>query len=274
MVTMDVAVKDNAYDYKNLSNYNDYIILMAYDQYSVAGDPGPISAQKWIEEALDWTAKQINPEKIILGVGGYGGYDWFKTVGGKDTIKAVTYTEANNKARVLNAVIDYNNDSYNLTYSYIEEQEGDDGEMKKIKHEVWFTDAATTFNILRFSDEYDMAGTALWRLGSEDTRMWNYYNTDLSNDGLKTHPFNFNLLSTIPIIQDNVGFDGEGEILDILYAPQVGKIKFEIDTTDQLIAEQEYLQLPSGYVIRKFAEDTTVGKGHKLILTFDDGPSD
>ncbi len=61
--------------------------------------------------------------------------------------------------------------------------------------------------------------------------------------------------------------------MDILFSPQPGKISFEIDTSEQLIAEQNYLQLPSGYVIRKFAEDTTVGKGHKLILTFDDGPS-
>ncbi len=72
---------------------------------------------------------------------------------------------------------------------------------------------------------------------------------------------------------NNVGFEGDGEVLDIIYSPQAGKIKLEIDSTDQLIAEQNYVQLPSGYVIRKFAEDTTIGKGHKLILTFDDGPS-
>jgi peptidoglycan/xylan/chitin deacetylase (PgdA/CDA1 family) len=27
-----------------------------------------------------------------------------------------------------------------------------------------------------------------------------------------------------------------------------------------------------GYIIERFAEDTVQGKGHKLILTFDDGP--
>ena len=51
------------------------------------------------------------------------------------------------------------------------------------------------------------------------------------------------------------------------------KLILKLTATEQLIAEQNYVQLPSGYVIRKFAEDTTVGKGHKLILTFDDGPS-
>ena len=54
----------------------------------------------------------------------------------------------------------------------------------KKKHEVWFTDAATTFNILSFSDEFPTAGTALWRLGSEDQRMWKYYNRNLSNASL------------------------------------------------------------------------------------------
>ncbi len=268
-VTMDVEPKNNDYDYKKLSDYNDYVILMAYDQSNNSSGPGPISAQKWIEDAVDWTASKMDPEKIILGIGGFG-YDWAN--GKQDSV--YTYNQAINKAKVLGAKIIYDNDSYNLHYSYVSEQENEDGKIEKTTHEVWFVDAATTFNILRFSDEYATAGTVLWRLGSEDARMWNYYNMDLSNDALETHPFNFNLLSTIPIIPNNVGFDGEGEILDILYAPQEGKIKFEIDSTEQLISEQEYLQLPSGYVIRKFAEDTTIGKGHKLILTFDDGPSD
>ncbi len=268
-VTMDVAPKNNDYDYKKLSDYNDYVILMAYDQSNNESGPGPLSAQKWIEDALDWTASKMDPDKIILGLGGFG-YDWAN--GKQDS--AFTYNQAINKAKVLGAKIMYDNDSYNLHYNYVSVHQNEEGNFEKTTHEVWFTDAATAFNILRYSDEYATAGTALWRLGSEDTRMWNYYNMDLSNDALEKHPFNFNLLSTIPIIPDNVGFDGEGEMLDILYAPQEGKIKFEIDSTDQLIAEQDYLQLPSGYVIRKFAEDTTVGKGHKLILTFDDGPSD
>ena len=269
IITMDVEPKNNDYDYMKLSAYNDYIILMAYDQSNNSTGPGPISAQKWIEDAMDWTTSKIDPEKIILGIGGFG-YDW----AGDKITATYTYSQAINKAKELNAKIIYDNDSYNLHYSYVSEQEDEDGTIEKITHQVWFTDAATSFNILRFSDEYATAGTVLWRLGSEDARMWNYYNRDLSNDALEIHPFNYDTLSTIPIIPDNVGFVGEGELLDILYSPQEGKIKFEIDSTDQLISEQDYLQLPSGYVIRKFAEDTTVGKGHKIILTFDDGPSD
>jgi cellulose synthase/poly-beta-1,6-N-acetylglucosamine synthase-like glycosyltransferase/spore germination protein YaaH/peptidoglycan/xylan/chitin deacetylase (PgdA/CDA1 family) len=267
LVTMDVEPKNNDYDYTKLSNYNDYIILMAYDEYNGSTGPGPISSQKWIEDIVSWTSDKIDPSKIILGVAGFG-YSW---TDGKIDSLPLAYHDAINKAKAIKAQIMYDNDSYNLHYNYVTEDPEDSTD--KINHEVWFTDAATTFNILRFSDEFPTAGTVLWRLGSEDPRIWKFYSRSLSNESLQKNPFNFDSLKTIPIIQNNVGFVGEGEVLDILYSPQPGKINFEIDSSEQLIAEQNYIQLPSGYVIRKFAEDTTVGKGHKLILTFDDGPS-
>lgn len=266
LVTMDVEPKNNDYDYSKLSEYNDYIILMAYDQYNNSTGPGPISAQKWIEDAVSWTADRIDPSKIILGIAGYG-YTW---ADGKFE-STITYNDAINKAKTLNAGIIYDNESYNLHYDYITEDANDSTD--KIQHRVWFTDAATTFNILRFSDEFPTAGTALWRLGSEDQRMWKYYNRNLSNASLQKNPFDFDSLKTIPVLLNNVTFDGEGEVLDIIYSPQPGKINLEVDSSEKLISEQTYVQLPSGYVIRKFAEDPTVGKGHKLILTFDDGPS-
>ncbi|MDB5202031.1 MAG: glycosyltransferase [Ferruginibacter sp.] len=264
LVTMDVATRNDDYDYEKLAAYNDYVILMAYDQFNESSGAGPISSQKWIEDNLEWTAAKIDPAKIILGVAGYG-YDWSN--GKLDS--TYTYNSALNKARSLNADIRYDNDSYNLHFSYTA-----DGDGEKAEHEVWFTDAASTFNTLRFSDEFGTAGTALWRLGGEDSRIWKFYNRNLSNAALEKNPFDFNSLQTIPIIPNSVGFTGEGEVLSILYTPQEGKIAMEIDSAEQLIAEQSYLQLPSGYIIRKFAEDNTVGRGHKLILSFDDGPSD
>lgn len=267
LVTMDVSPKNEDYDYHKLSDYNDYIILMAYDEYNNSTNAGPISSQKWIEDAVMWTANRINPSKMILGIGGYG-YSWANGV----NEGAITYNNAINKAKSVGAYIIYDDDSYNLHFAYITEDIKDSTD--KTYHEVWFTDATTTYNILRFSDEFGIAGTVLWRLGSEDPRMWNYYNRNLSNDSLKKNPFNYDLLKVAPISENSVGFQGEGEVLDIIYSPTLGKISLEIDPKEQLIAEQKYLQLPSGYVIRKFAEDTTVGKGHKLILTFDDGPSE
>ncbi len=80
LVSMDVEPKNNDYDYAKLSEYNDYVVLMAYDQSNNSTGPGPISGQKWIEDAVSWTAERMDPAKIILGVGAFG-YDWANGTG-------------------------------------------------------------------------------------------------------------------------------------------------------------------------------------------------
>ena len=279
LVTQDVAPLDANYDFEKLSQYNDHVIIMAYDQHTQEGEPGPVSAQKWIEEALDDAAKKIPANKIILGIAGYG-YDWSVDANGmalvddstgKIIASAVTYSQALDKARLSKATVDFDNDNYNLHYTYSEEFKGE-----IINHVVWFTCAATTYNILRFADEYGTAGSALWVIGKEDERIWNFYNRSLSNEALQNNPFNYASLYTLPYdINQKPTAIGEGELLRIINSPQTGIAALEIDSTEQLITEQTYTQLPSGYVYEKFAEDTTditKDKGHKIILTFDDGP--
>ncbi|CAN5747979.1 glycosyltransferase [soil metagenome] len=269
LVSMDVQAKNEDYDFKELGKYNDYVILMAYDEFSDATGSGPISSQQWIEEQLDWMDDRIDASKIILGVAGYA-RDWIKEEEGK-RVDDITYAEAIDRAKLSNSVITFDNTSYNLHYSYNEPATDSSSETN---HAIWFTDAATTFNILRFSDDYKTAGTALWHLGGEDPRIWKFYARDLSTDALKMTPFDFNKLAVIPIDPfSKPTATGEGELLNILYSPVVGKIKIEVDSSEMLIAEQQYIQLPSGYVYEKFAEDKRpMGPGHKIILTFDDGP--
>ncbi len=269
VVSMDVLPNNEDFDYKQLGKYNDYMILMAYDQYSEVNKPGPICSQKWIEEQLDIMDNYMDPSKIILGVAGYG-RDWYTDGESNKFVNDITFSKAIDGARLAKAKINYDNDTFNLNYNYSEKNSEE-----VFNHSVWFTDAATTFNILRFADDYTTAGTALWRLGGEDPRIWHYYGRDLSTESLRKYPFNFSLLSTIPY-DPNVkpSHVGEGELLDILFTPQKGKIKLEIDKKELLISEQNYQNLPSGYIYEKFGEDETpIGPGHKIILTFDDGPN-
>jgi len=275
VVTMDVSPSNDDYDYSSLSAYNDYVILMAYDEYSDNTKAGPISSQKWIEQQLDKMDDKIDASRIILGVAGYA-RDWVNAEddNGIRKTKPVDfgYSKAINDAKIAGASIQFGNDSYNLHYSYIEKETDTSSEKK---HDVWFTDAATTFNILRFSDDYKTAGTALWRIGSEDPRIWNFYGRDLSMESLQKNPFDFTSFTVMPIdLNAKPTSTGQGELINILYSPQPGSSKIEVDSSEMLIAEQDYLQLPSGYIYEKFAEDKRpMGPGHKIILTFDDGPS-
>ena len=260
LVTQDVSPFNNDYDLSELSKYNDYICLMAYDQSSESSAPGPICHQKWIEAAVDQAAKKIPLKKLILALAGFG-YDWRLNDKGKvDSVTVVKYQDALTLARSYDGSIDFDNDSYNLHFSY-----GDD---KGTDHEVHFTDAATTFNTLRFAVEYGLSGVALWRLGSEDSRMWDFYDRDMSKDSIRRYDFsNFNNVKTL-VGNETVAYSGQGEVLDILGGPTSGKLRLEVDTSEYLISEEKYDTLPSKWVAKKYG---TLDK-KKLVLTFDDGP--
>lgn len=254
IVTQDIMAGNDDYNTAQLNQYNDYLFLMAYDQHYTSSVAGPVSDQRWIEKQLDKVAMQVPSDKIILCLAGYG-YDWRDG----NEAKTVTYQQALSDAREFHATVDFDNDSYNCSFQY--------KDADSLHHTVSFIDAAGTFNTMRFADEYGAAGVALWRLGSEDERMWKFYGRDLSNDAIAKNPFDFSQLTNIDITTEKPDYRGEGEILDVVNEPQKGIIDVQKDATENVIAEEEYEQLPTRYVIRKFGK-----VNNQVILTFDDGP--
>ena len=98
------------------------------------------------------------------------GYDWTE---GKPVGSTVSFDQIIATAQNAEAKIAFNDDTYNLNFSYEDNTNG-------TLHHVFFPDAATTFNIMRFGSEYHLAGFGLWRLGTEDNRIWRFYGKDMS----------------------------------------------------------------------------------------------
>ncbi len=252
LVTQNVS-PFSEFNYDYLDKDYDYVFLKAYDEHSNYTNSGSISSQKWIEERVDALAKYVAPSKIVVDLAAYG-YDWGKA---KDTVRPLSYQQALVTARESDAVVDFDNDTYCAHYQYYDE--------KDVLHNVNFVDAATNFNAIRFSTEYGLAGTALWRLGSEDSRIWEFYHLPMTRSALKKFDFaGFNKVEG----SRTVDYTGAGEILDVLASPTNGRITTEIDTSSMLISEEKYVSLPSSYVVRKFGKTSKP----KLVLTYDDGP--
>ncbi len=252
LVTQNISPFIENYDYKLLSNYNDYLFLQAYDEHSEYTEAGSICGQKWIEQSVDKLAKKVPAAKIVLNIAAYG-YDWDNN--GKAKIQ--TYQQSLVTARESDAVVDFDNDTYNCHFQYYDDHDS--------IHNVDFTDAATNFNAIRFATEYGLAGTALWRLGSEDSRIWVFYNLPMTRSALKSFSFkDFNRVEG----SRTVDYIGEGEILDVVASPTNGRITTEIDNSSMLISEETYNVLPSSYVVRKYGKTSKP----KLVLTYDDGP--
>ncbi len=106
-----------ANDFNALNNFCNTVRLMAYDEVfqvhrsnvfeSVDIAPSaPNANNQWVENVIKYALKFIPPEKIILGVPTYGWeFQYEKSINGYHytRIKSVSYPEAIEKARLVNA---------------------------------------------------------------------------------------------------------------------------------------------------------------------------
>ena len=193
------------WNYVAYANVTDYLMLMAYDQHWSTGEAGPIAGQDWYESILKKRMAELSPAKTIICFGNYG-YNWAE---GEKEGETVSFQEALMDAKDSldgPGEIKFDAASKNPFFSYDE----DDGKT----HTVWFLDAVTAFNELQSAKPYNVAGFALWRLGSEDPSLWNVFGSQdraVSADDLRTIKYGY-----------DVDFQGTGEILQVIAQPQDG----------------------------------------------------
>ncbi|MGB8601908.1 MAG: glycosyltransferase [Rhizomicrobium sp.] len=245
IVVQAAPFDDETWPYADYAKRIDYTLLMAYDQHEDSSGAGPIAGQSWFEGILDKRMAQLSPSHTIIAVGNYA-YDWHE-----GAVDSLTFNDVAIAARDSHARIVFDADSNNPHFSYIENG--------KIRHNVWFMDGVTAFNQIHAADVFRPAGYALWRLGSEDPTVWSV----LDHRYGATAPAS---LQHIPTNED-VDFEGYGEILRVEDDPSPGSRVLDIDKHTGDIVDEVYTALPTNYVIRR------VGLiPHKVALTFDDGP--
>jgi peptidoglycan-N-acetylglucosamine deacetylase len=253
---------------KQLAANSDGIILMNYDQHEVDSDPGPIAAQDWFLGNLQHVLKVVPKEKLICAIGNYG-YDWEMSIppapkrGHKPEKPKVLNTDDLSvsdvwqRASDAGADLDLDYDSLNPHFEYIDED-------NNVRHVVWFLDAVTVLNEMRGARRLGLQTFALWRLGEEDSSLWNIWDKPNSPDSLKA-------LGTVDPGHD-VDTEGEGDIIRITSLPKPGKRTVEIDTDEpdqkkKLIVDENMDVYPSQYTIQQYGY-----KPNQVAFSFDDGP--
>jgi peptidoglycan-N-acetylglucosamine deacetylase len=251
MVALPAA--DWAYDYKTIAQHCDAIVLMNYDQHWQTSPPGPISAQDWFVTNLRNILKLVPASKLVMGIANYG-YDW-TAKSKKDphpVAEVVSFQQAIITADESGAGIDFDSDSLNPHYSYEDENNQ--------VHNVWFLDGLTAYNELRAAERAGVQGTALFRLGEEDSSVWDIWNTTHANDALRAK------LQEVPPGYDII-LEGQGAIWRITATPQNGRRTFDYDSSQDLFTDENFKSYPLSWRIEQMG-----AAPHKIALTFDDGP--
>ena len=185
------SVWGGAYDYEELANYNDLIVIMAYDYTPVgASSPGPVAPVNWVDRVASYAKSRIPKEKVLLGMPFYG-YDWElepdnpnQTAGQARAMRFDMTMALNEKD---NIEFHWDDDAKSPWATYTEtrpvsndndDDENDDGENNNnteeqtVQHEVWFENVDSLRYKLDVMINRDLGGMAAWRLGQEDPSVW------------------------------------------------------------------------------------------------------
>ncbi|HEX4286734.1 MAG TPA: glycosyltransferase [Terracidiphilus sp.] len=253
---------------KALAANSDGIVLMNYDQHESTSEPGPIASQDWFIGNLKRVLKSVPKEKLICALSNYG-YDWTLSIpaavkkGHKQPTPEVLNTEdlpvsdvwqrASDADADLN--LDYN--SLNPHFDYIDEDNNQ-------RHVVWFTDAVTLLDEMRAARQLGLQTFALWRLGLEDSSIWNVWDK----------PSNPNSLEALALVEPghSVDVEGDGDIMKVTGLPQAGKRTVQVDTDEpnpqrRLIIDEHMDVYPQTYSISYYGYHP-----NEVAISFDDGP--
>jgi cellulose synthase/poly-beta-1,6-N-acetylglucosamine synthase-like glycosyltransferase/peptidoglycan/xylan/chitin deacetylase (PgdA/CDA1 family)/spore germination protein YaaH len=282
LVTQDVQVDNDSYNLTQLAKWNDWLVPMFYDEHARGTSAGPVAGIDWVRSNLQSMLSDIPPGKIVMGIGNQG-YNWANpddphsdqpdTLGYEDSVMTARESQPD-------AVIHLDSKSLNPTFTYTEDAVDTGEGHHEEPHAVWMLDAVTAYNQLQVARPHHLRGAALWVLGQEDPSIWTFYNrakwksdwgSIIDGGGLSRISFAGTGL---------INFDGEGELLQPIAEPTVGRRQVTRDPKTGLIVAESYLKdaeghllVPTSYVVRRFSgvmgEASTKGK---ILLSFDDGP--
>ena len=258
---VNIPVDDDDWDLKFYSAHTDGISLMNYDEHESDSKPGPIAGQEWFVSNLRQALKVVPRNKLICSIGNYG-YDWTlsmpshqhgrsipaRVLDSQDLKIQDAWQEASDSE--ASPVLD--SESLNMHFAY-------DDEDSHTRHEVWYLDAVTALNEMRAARELGIQTFAMWRLGSEDSTLWNIWNKPMTPDAAQ-------LLTTIHPGAD-VNTEGDGDVLKVIGRPTDGKRTVHIDPDSNLAVSQDIQVFPEPYTLQQYGY-----RPNELALTFDDGP--
>ncbi|MGD0829802.1 MAG: glycosyltransferase [Terracidiphilus sp.] len=262
-----VATTDD--DLKQTAANSDGVVLMNYDEHEVDSEPGPIASQDWFVGNLRRVLKIVPKEKLICAIGNYG-YDWTLSIPSTSkraqrhprppqilNTEDLPVSEALQRASDADADLDLEENSLNPHFEYIDVDSNQ-------RHVVWFLDGVTVLNELRAAREMGLQTFALWRLGEEDSSLWNIWDKPSSPDSLQG-------LGQVQPGHD-VDDEGDGDIIRVTGLPQPGKRTVTVDTDEpdprkKLIVDEHMDVYPRTYTIQQYGYHA-----NQVALSFDDGP--
>ena len=150
-------IKNDVYDYKEISRIADRIIVMAYDEHWSGSAAGPIASIDWCARVAAWARSKIGKDKLVMGLPFYG-----RAWGDVNPSKAYRFSTLSN---LMNdkSITDVNRSDDIPWFEYEE----------TVRVKVYYEDFHSIFARSRMYRDAKVQNIAFWRLGQEDPGVWN-----------------------------------------------------------------------------------------------------
>ena len=157
------------YDRREQGQVVDYVIIMGYDEHYVGStEAGSVASLPWVEKGVQDTLAEVPAERTILAIPFYTRL--WKTTGGALTSEAIGMDQAqqviteNNVQTVWDGSVGQNYGTY---------------ETQDSTYEIWLEDAQSIAEKVKLIPKYELAGVAQWKLGFENSSIWQVISENL-----------------------------------------------------------------------------------------------
>lgn len=154
------------YNRKEQAAVADYVITMAYDEHFAGSEEaGPVSSLNYVKDSTANTLKEVPAEQTIMALPFYSRLWKETTKDGKVKLSSEAYGMRSAKEVMADAgaAFDWNDDS-GMNYAEYTK----DG----VVYKMWLEDQTSLEEKMKVVSESKTAGYAFWKLGLEDSAVW------------------------------------------------------------------------------------------------------
>lgn len=158
--------------------FADYVIIMAYDEhYSGSEEAGSVASIGFVTDGVANTLKEVPASQIILGMPFYARV-WSETpvegesAEGTEEDAYTNYTLSSYAASMTDIQKLLNTNGVEPVWSEETGQNYAEYQNSGVTYKIWIEDAASLEKKLMVMDTNGLAGGAFWKLGLEDSAIW------------------------------------------------------------------------------------------------------
>lgn len=173
-----------SYDYASLSEYADYLMIMAYDEHYEGGEAGAVAGIEFVEQSIKYAIERVDKNKIVLGIPLYGRY-WKNTSNSGGA--AVSLEKVTELIRTRSGKITFDEKSKSPKAEIFISAVGTrpiiyGKTLQPGAYTIWYENEESIRAKLELVNKYDIKGTGTWRLGMEEKSIWKIFKEYLSTE--------------------------------------------------------------------------------------------